>query len=105
MVTAYGDDEHRRRATNLGATEFPRKPLDFDALRGQLRQLFTATVQGQLWAGVRSLADTRADGGVAPIPAIGVHGTNEAGRPFVDRRRRPFFNGVRHVTRRFYGAA
>jgi CheY-like chemotaxis protein len=39
MVTAYGDDERRRRATDLGAFEFVTKPVDFDALRAQLRQL------------------------------------------------------------------
>jgi CheY-like chemotaxis protein len=39
MVTAYGDDERRRRATDLGAFEFVTKPVDFDALKAQLRQL------------------------------------------------------------------
>jgi CheY-like chemotaxis protein len=39
MVTAYGDDERRRRATDLGACEFLAKPVDFDALKAQLRQL------------------------------------------------------------------
>ena len=34
MVTAYGDDERRRRATELGAAEFLTKPVDFDSLRG-----------------------------------------------------------------------
>src|ERR1700736_1096210 len=38
MVTAYGDDE-RRRAGELGAAEFLTKPVDFDWLKGQLRQL------------------------------------------------------------------
>jgi CheY-like chemotaxis protein len=42
MVTAYGDDERRRRATDLGAFEFLTKPVDFDALKAQLRQLSTA---------------------------------------------------------------
>jgi len=42
MVTAYGDDERRRRATELGATEFISKPVDFDRLKEQLRQLPTA---------------------------------------------------------------
>jgi CheY-like chemotaxis protein len=42
MVTAYGDDERRRRAGDLGACEFPAKPVDFDALKAQLRQLSTA---------------------------------------------------------------
>jgi len=42
MVTAYGDDERRRRASELGATEFLTKPVDFDQLKAQLRQLPTA---------------------------------------------------------------
>ena len=43
MVTAYGDDERRRRAHELGAIEFITKPVDFDQLKEQLRQLPTAT--------------------------------------------------------------
>ena len=39
MVTAYGDDERRQRASALGAAEFITKPVDFDALKVQLRQL------------------------------------------------------------------
>ena len=39
MVTAYGDDERRRRAHELGAFEFITKPVDFDQLKTQLRQL------------------------------------------------------------------
>jgi CheY-like chemotaxis protein len=39
MVTAYGDDERRRRATKLGAAQFLSKPVDFDMLRVRLRQL------------------------------------------------------------------
>jgi CheY-like chemotaxis protein len=39
MVTAYGDDERRRRAGELGAAEFITKPVDFDQLKAQLRQL------------------------------------------------------------------
>jgi CheY-like chemotaxis protein len=39
MVTAYGDDERRRRADELGAAEFVTKPVDFDWLKAQLRQL------------------------------------------------------------------
>jgi len=42
MVTAYGDDERRRRARELGASEFISKPVDFDQLKEQLRQLPTA---------------------------------------------------------------
>ena len=43
MVTAYGDDERRRRASNLGAAEFLTKPVDFDALKAQLSQLPVAS--------------------------------------------------------------
>jgi two-component system, response regulator, stage 0 sporulation protein F len=39
MVTAYGDDERRRRAREFGAVEFITKPVDFDQLKAQLRQL------------------------------------------------------------------
>jgi len=39
MVTAYGDDERRRRADEYGAAEFLTKPVDFDFLKTQLRQL------------------------------------------------------------------
>ena len=38
MVTAYGDDERRHRASELGAFEFITKPVDFDQLKEQLRQ-------------------------------------------------------------------
>src|SRR5437588_2209570 len=44
MVTAYGDDERRRRANELGAFEFITKPVDFDQLKEQLRQLPSASV-------------------------------------------------------------
>ena len=39
MVTAYGDDERRRIADEYGAAEFITKPVDFDLLKDQLRQL------------------------------------------------------------------
>src|SRR5215468_4184170 len=39
MVTAYGDDERRRLAGEYGAAEFITKPVDFDFLRTQLRDL------------------------------------------------------------------
>jgi len=39
MVTAYGDDERRRRARELGAVEFITKPVDFEQLKEQLRHL------------------------------------------------------------------
>ena len=42
MVTAYGDDERRRKASELGAAKFLSKPVDFDQLKAQLRQLSAA---------------------------------------------------------------
>jgi DNA-binding NtrC family response regulator len=39
MVTAYGDEERRRRAREYGAMEFLSKPVDFDLLTEQLRRL------------------------------------------------------------------
>jgi CheY-like chemotaxis protein len=39
MVTAYGDDERRRRASEYGAAEFITKPVDFDLLKRQLQLL------------------------------------------------------------------
>ena len=42
MVTAYGDDERRRRARELGASEFITKPVNFDQLKEQLSQFPTA---------------------------------------------------------------
>jgi DNA-binding NtrC family response regulator len=43
MVTAYGDEERRRRASAYGAAEFITKPVDFDALKAQLQQLSSST--------------------------------------------------------------
>ena len=39
MVTAYGDDERRRKATEFGAAEFVTKPVDFGLLKQHLQQL------------------------------------------------------------------
>jgi CheY-like chemotaxis protein len=39
MVSAYGDDERRRRAGKYGAAEFITKPVDFDLLKERLREL------------------------------------------------------------------
>ena len=39
MVTAYGDEERRRWASEYGAAEFITKPVDFDFLKAQLRRL------------------------------------------------------------------
>src|SRR5215813_5626955 len=42
MVTAYGDDERRRLAGEYGAAEFITKPVDFDFLKNQIRDLSDA---------------------------------------------------------------
>jgi CheY-like chemotaxis protein len=42
MVTAYRDDERRRLAGEYGAAEFISKPVDFDFLKKQLRDLSDA---------------------------------------------------------------
>ena len=39
MVTAYGDDERRRRAKELGAVDFLSQPIDFELLKEQLGRL------------------------------------------------------------------
>ena len=39
MVTAYGDEERRRKASEYGASEFVTKPVDFDFLKQHLQQL------------------------------------------------------------------
>jgi len=43
MVTAYGDDERRRKASEFVAAEFVTKPVDFDLLKHQLQQLRAAS--------------------------------------------------------------
>jgi two-component system, response regulator, stage 0 sporulation protein F len=43
MVTAYGDEDRRRRAMDLGAIEFITKPVDFASLKERLRRLPLAT--------------------------------------------------------------
>ena len=42
MVTAYGDEERRRQAAEAGAFQFLSKPVDFDFLKTQLRDLSDA---------------------------------------------------------------
>ena len=44
MVTAYGDDERRRRASEYGAAEFITKPVDFELLKRQLQRLPSASL-------------------------------------------------------------
>src|SRR5262249_58865777 len=42
MVTAYGDDDRRRRAGEHGAAEFLAKPVDFNVLNHQLAPFASA---------------------------------------------------------------
>src|SRR5262245_11735970 len=46
MVTAYGDEERRRRAKEFGAAFFNAKPVDFDFLRAQLSRLLACIDAG-----------------------------------------------------------
>jgi len=39
MISAYGDNENYERAMNSGAKEFFTKPIDFDSLKNELKQL------------------------------------------------------------------
>jgi CheY-like chemotaxis protein len=39
IITAYGDEENRRTAKNLGADDFLTKPLDFTLLKTKLKEL------------------------------------------------------------------
>ena len=39
MITAYGDEENRRQATQNGANDFLTKPLDFNLLKEKLKHL------------------------------------------------------------------
>ena len=39
MITAYGDDECRRQAIDLGATEFLTKPVDFVKLKSKISDM------------------------------------------------------------------
>jgi CheY-like chemotaxis protein len=39
MVTAYGDDDRKRRADELGAAAFLSKPVDFEQLKQHLLRL------------------------------------------------------------------
>ena len=48
IVSAYGDEERCRQAAEYGAAEFITKPVDFDVLKQQLRQLPCAPTSGAL---------------------------------------------------------
>jgi len=45
MVTAYGDEERRRRASEYGVADFITKPVDFDFLKAQLCRLYMPPAQ------------------------------------------------------------
>jgi DNA-binding NtrC family response regulator len=45
MVTAYGDEDRRRKASTYGAVEFVIKSVDFDLLKQQLQQLSALPMQ------------------------------------------------------------
>ena len=47
LMTEFGGEERRRRAAEYGAAEFITKPVDFDQLKAQLRQLQAALVGGE----------------------------------------------------------
>jgi CheY-like chemotaxis protein len=49
MDTAYGDDERRRQASQLGAVKFLSKPVDFDLLKEQLRRLSATEREQDRW--------------------------------------------------------
>jgi CheY-like chemotaxis protein len=38
MITAYGDQDNKKRARSLGANEFLTKPLDFDKLKEKMKE-------------------------------------------------------------------
>lgn len=42
MITAYGDEERRNQAFEIGATDFLAKPIDFDALKKRIVAIVTA---------------------------------------------------------------
>lgn len=41
MITAYGDETNFKRSMELGADDFLTKPLDFNLLKGKLKDLET----------------------------------------------------------------
>ena len=47
MLTAYGDEERRKRAFEYGASDFVTKPVDFDDLKERLRELRAAGLEGR----------------------------------------------------------
>jgi len=45
IVTAYRDDQRRRRASEYGAVDFNTKPVDFNSLNAQLHRLALPTAR------------------------------------------------------------
>lgn len=43
MLTAYGDEDRRKRAFDSGAADFVTKPVDFDYLKERLRGLHASS--------------------------------------------------------------
>ena len=41
MITAYGDEERRNQAFEIGASDFLAKPIDFDALKERIAGIVT----------------------------------------------------------------
>ena len=49
MITAYGDDESRRRALDAGASDFLVKPLDFDELKSKISGMIDQSEGSESW--------------------------------------------------------
>ena len=58
MVTAYGDEERRRRAKEYGAVFFITEPVDFDFLKAQLRWLTVSPATARRCAGASATPST-----------------------------------------------
>jgi YesN/AraC family two-component response regulator len=41
MISAYGDSENHDKAMNSGAKEFFTKPIDFDSLKAELKEILS----------------------------------------------------------------
>jgi len=49
MLTAYGDEERRRRAAECGAAEFLTKPVDFDVLAAVIASRLARIARSAIW--------------------------------------------------------
>ena len=43
MISAYGDSENHDKAMNSGAKEFFTKPIDFDSLKAELKEILAGS--------------------------------------------------------------